>query len=307
MSQCPHCHSELVLGLISHQQQFRCAECGTISQPQRVPSGHPTNRAALWSFWLGISSIVLLWITGIPALILGIRALWQMRHQKRTKQEKRWAVTGTVLGTLFGLLLGGCLTGFVGIFIAAATTFSSDRSQEPAVLRQWLNEVVHLDIPKELKPRYGSKSMGNRSFFFDNYDDENPFIDGQNFSFTDLDIQIWSGTFSGQNAMRLRDWETDNRTREQAGPPIETGQLLWSLNGTPTEVRQETFSYSDVLYSVEATGSTFRKESSREDHYVAVIRHEDVVVGLDLSTQGPSRMTQDEVRQLFESLQIVQD
>jgi hypothetical protein len=270
-----------------------------------VPGAHPINRAARWSFWLGISSIVLLWITGIPALILGTRALWQMRHQKTTKQEKRWAITGTLLGTLFGLLLGGCLTGMVGIFIAVSTTFSSDRSEDPAVLRQWLKEVVHLDIPEELKANFGYKSMTSHSFHFDTFDysyrNKNLLIDEADFSYTQLTINFWPETFLNQNETLLRSWERDHRTRAKAEQPIETRQLLWNLNGTPTKVRQEIYFASD-----EANGSTSRRERDREDHYVTVIHHEDAGVGLDLSTQGPGRMTPAEVRQLFESLQFVQ-
>ena len=89
---------------------------------------------------------------------------------------------------------------------------------------------------------------------------------------------------------------------QETGQPVETRQLLWNLNGTPTKVRQEIFLASD-----EANGSTSRGERDREDHYMTVIRHEDAGVGLDLSTQGPGRMTPAEVRKLFESLEIVPD
>ncbi|MCH2181044.1 MAG: DUF4190 domain-containing protein [Mariniblastus sp.] len=304
MSKCPHCQSELLVGLVSHQQQVRCARCGTISLPQIEQGTGQPNRAARWSLWLGVSSILLLWITGIPALILGIRALWQMRYNKPTEREKKSAIIGTVLGTTFGVVLGGCVTGFLGIFIMIFMTLSPEMSDDPDVIRQWLDEVVQLDIPQELEPHFARKSMPSRSFSF--YSGSSVYADdSQGFSNTSLQI-IYIGALISNNPTVLRtlqdDWERTDKTTYSEQESVNSEQLQWNLDGTTTKVDHETFLVpgDPILQSPELS-------NFKADHYIAFTRKGDVVVGLQLSSEGPGRMSQDQVRQLFESLDIIQD
>lgn len=90
-----------------------------------------TDRMAKWSFWLGLSSLFLLMLTGIPALVLGIRSLRRMRFRSVDKREKFQAITGTILGLLFGVFGGTCaiLAAIViGFFVSTyENTSDSDR------------------------------------------------------------------------------------------------------------------------------------------------------------------------------------
>ena len=299
MSKCPRCQSELVVGLVSNQQQVRCARGGSISQPQVEQGTRQVNRAARWSLWLGLSSILLLWITGIPALILGIRALWQMRYKRPTKREKESAIIGTVLGTTFGLLLGGCATGALAMAITIAINAMPTSTNDPAVIRQWMDEVVHLDLPPELEATDAIWLMSTQSFEFNKA--------GKPYEFPTTQLHvIHIGSLLANNPGLLKsfqdDWAKTNLTVRQGHQLINSEQLEWNLEGAATAVNHETFRVPADL-----TPELSDSSHSKADHYIAFVRQRGAVVGLQLYTEGPDRMDLGEVRQLFESLEIVED
>lgn len=284
MFQCPHCQSELVLGLVSHQQQVRCARCGKVSRPQtdNVSQRKP-NRAARWSLWLGLSSILLLSITGIPALILGIRSLLQMRYEQPTRREKEAGVVGTLLGAIFGVLLGGCFLGGGGMILLAMLNLPLERSRDADVIRQWMDQVVQIDLPEGLELRSARKQMGTQTFL--EFDNLLPPFDKP--TSTKLSIIYYrnSPTFNlGTVKNEL------NRGERLLKQYAERERLEWTLCGTPTEVIHTTYG------------------SDSSDRYIAIVADDHAAVGLELfTTETNENMSTDEVRRIFESLKMVRD
>jgi prepilin-type processing-associated H-X9-DG protein len=76
----------------------------TNSPPPRL------SRTALLSLLLGLSSMVLFVVTGVPALFLGLRGLRAINASEDRLTGRRLAVAGMVLGGL------GCLATLVGVF-----------------------------------------------------------------------------------------------------------------------------------------------------------------------------------------------
>ncbi len=99
---CPKC------GRPNEDSAKFCSSCGQgFYQPSvTVSDGSswiPKNTFAVWSYYLGIASL-LLCISGIPALILGIMALQKAKEQPELKgQAHAWV--GIILGALSILLM----------------------------------------------------------------------------------------------------------------------------------------------------------------------------------------------------------
>jgi hypothetical protein len=295
-----------VLGLVSHQQQVRCARCGKVSRPQtdNVSQRKP-NRAARWSLWLGLSSILLLSITGIPALILGIRSLLQMRYEQPTRREKEAGVVGTLLGAIFGVLLGGCFLGGGGMILLAMLNLPLERSRDADVIRQWMDQVVQIDLPEGLELSSARKQMGTQTFLeFDN--DRGPPVHGQSqYKTTRLSIIHFakSPTFSLQmmNNELGRTFGNELTLRQLTRGKGE--RLEWTICGTPTEVI-----HTSYAAQTPADASPGSPSQPKADRYIAIVADDRAAVGLKLfTTETNENMSTDEVRRIFESLKMVPD
>ena len=307
MFQCPHCQSELVLGLISHRQQVRCARCGKVSRPQTENvSQRKPNRAARWSLWLGLSSILLLSITGIPALILGIRSLLQMRHEQPTRREKEAGVVGTLLGAIFGVLLGGCFLGGGGMILFAMLNLPLERSRDADVIRQWMDQVVQIDLPDGLEPSSARKQLGTQTFFdFDNFSQRPPFTDQSPSKTTRLSIIHFakSPTFSLQIMQNELGRTFGNEVTLKQLSRGKGERLEWTICGTPTEVIH-------TSYAAQAPAGVSPDSPSqpKADRYIAIVTDDHAAVGIKLfTTETNENMSTDEVRRIFESLKMVRD
>ncbi|MDG2184529.1 MAG: hypothetical protein P8K79_02550 [Mariniblastus sp.] len=287
--------------MISYRQQVRCARCGKVSRPQTEnASQRKPNRAARWSLWLGLSSILLLSITGIPALILGIRSLLQMRHEQPTKREKEAGVLGTLLGLVFGVLLGGCFLGGGGMILFAMLNLPLERSHDADVIRQWMDQVVQIDLPDGLEPSSARKQLGTQTLFeFDNFS-QWPLLPGQSPSkFTSLSVIHFakSPTFS----LPLMKNELNRAQADWIVKLLKQGKqerLEWTLCGTPTEVIHTSYS---------AQTSPGSPSTPKADRYIAIVADDHAAVGLKLVTESKESMSTDEVRRIFESLKMVRD
>ena len=99
-----------------------CARCGSAlaAAPIVVNDGGnvfiPKNTLALWSYYLGIASLICCAVTGIPALLMGILALQKAKEDPSLKgQAHAWV----------GIILGGLslLFTLLGIVCSAAGVF----------------------------------------------------------------------------------------------------------------------------------------------------------------------------------------
>jgi len=99
---CSQCESELLVEIFGTSNPIRCASCGGISIPANEASTQ-AGRFAWRSLWLGIASIFLLFLTGLPAIWYGVRSLLQMRFVRSQKGDRKAAAAGITLGLLFGI------------------------------------------------------------------------------------------------------------------------------------------------------------------------------------------------------------
>ena len=129
MSLCQHCQTEIYTESIAGVRNLRCASCGGLNTLVGKATSKNQNRDAWFSFWLGLSSLVMSCLTGIPAVYFGIRALGKMRYQPTSRRAELAAFAGIFLGGIVGTL-------FIGMFLFLATIggvigASSDEASDP--------------------------------------------------------------------------------------------------------------------------------------------------------------------------------
>ena len=315
MFQCPHCQSELVIRSVSYAQHVRCAQCGWTGSPESGKrSENSQNRAAWWSLWLGLSSILLLSITGIPALILGFRSLLKMRYQKPSKREKEASILGILLGTVFGVLLGGCVMFTGGITLIAMLTYDNQNTNEPEIARQWMNSLVQIDLPQELQPQSASKIkiLETQTIITLNNDIKDL---PKNL---ELDNSLSSDVYPN-NITILQIYHVDqapsltlqSTLNQSFNPilnydllPLNTEQLEWNFTGKPIKVIHDTYNYV-AIDAVAANTPTLKPIAHS---YTATADDGRSSVALRLfTTETSENMSLDKVRRIFESLSIGPD
>ena len=146
---CSNCESTLLTDVFNTPNPVRCSACGEISIP-RIQNFNQVNRFAWRSFWLGLTSIVLLFLTGIPAIWYGIRSLRQMRFMRSQKNDRKAAIAGISMGLLFGIL-GSCIAALFGGF-ALIFTFLMEETKEPERIQEILAMAGTIEIPDGFHP-----------------------------------------------------------------------------------------------------------------------------------------------------------
>jgi prepilin-type processing-associated H-X9-DG protein len=76
----------------------------------------PISRGAVAAFVLGVASLLLLFLTGVPAMWLGLRALRSINIAEGRQRGRRLAVAGIALGGL------GCIAAMLGLAVIVFTT-----------------------------------------------------------------------------------------------------------------------------------------------------------------------------------------
>lgn len=169
---CQACNAMLLPTSTERDQLVRCGDCGSTFLPLMTNKAalEKTDRMAKWSFWLGLSSLVLLMFTGIPALVLGIRSLRRMRFRTVDKREKFQAITGTVLGLLFGVFGGGCailVAIVIGFFVS-----TYENTEDPDRVMAIANSVASFDNTLQLDPDSAFKFLNFKILQFGERDEE---------------------------------------------------------------------------------------------------------------------------------------
>ncbi len=124
---CPTCGSTLVVR--SGRQVVLCAHCGRQFGRYGDWPEKRTSTKALVSLFLGLASCVGLFVTGIPALIIGIWALGDIRRQERygLLRGRGFAIAGTLLGGSLSLVI---LLTPLGLMVAATAAQQVSRVVE---------------------------------------------------------------------------------------------------------------------------------------------------------------------------------
>ena len=146
---CPECNSVLLAELFPSAASIRCTSCSTIA-PRMSATSAEANRFAWRSFWLGLSSIVLLFLTGIPAIWYGVRSLLEMRYVQSQKHDRKAAVAGVSLGVIFGILGSGLLA-IIGGF-ALIISFAIVDTVDPQKIREISESIGSIEMPEGFEP-----------------------------------------------------------------------------------------------------------------------------------------------------------
>ncbi len=164
---CLVCGSELFTDFISESQSskvsLRCGGCGDIVG-SGIKANAPVDKRAWWSLWLGLSSILLLCLTGIPAIYLGIRSLLRMRYTSARLGDRRAAIAGILLGSTFGVIGGCCILGVGGASLFAI--WSRDSTDNFAQTMIVLGGIAEVDMPAQINHGSATSVMNTNQFNF---------------------------------------------------------------------------------------------------------------------------------------------
>lgn len=229
MSECQFCNSNLVTSGLSPGQQIRCANCLTLftfGQVEKVA----THRLAWRSFWLGLLSICLLFITGLPAVYYGIRSLLRMRFVRPKPSDRAAAIVGTALGGCFGVFIGFIVCCLAIIGLIGYLTFS--QSEDEAVIVQKCNETFEFQIPAGIKPVRATSLFNNQRAF--------QFADHKKASQRRVRIQLMHDGVSIQtNRDRFLTSLSRQKVNDQdMGKSQRTEMLKWEMDGEVVDVRK---------------------------------------------------------------------
>jgi len=100
---CPQCRVELAIPTIGAGQHVICAACRHRFVPQWLAVVRRVSRMAVASLILAIASLLAICLTGIPAIVLGVLALIDIRHRKGQLKGGRLAVCGIVIGAILSV------------------------------------------------------------------------------------------------------------------------------------------------------------------------------------------------------------
>ncbi len=229
MTECQFCNSKLVTDGLNPGQQVRCASCLTLFKFGKIEKV-ATHRLAWRSFWLGLASIVLLFITGFPAMYYGIRSLLRMRFVKPKPSDRAAAIAGTALGGCFGIFVGFfAVCGMLVALFAFLTYQYTDRELE---VIQMCNEVFDVDIPTGVKPTE-AKSVFNNLMAFE-FADSNIEADRK------IRIQLRREGLNLQNNRNqlIRSLKQKQVNDQILGEPESTEILKWEMDGEAVDVRK---------------------------------------------------------------------
>ena len=113
---CPHCGASLATEAVDDGTTALCAACHQSFVLHASSDSRRFSRKALASLVLGISSILFWCLAGIPAIVLGVLALLEIRRHEDQLKGRLFAVAGIVAGCSLGLI---CFPIVLGLLLPA--------------------------------------------------------------------------------------------------------------------------------------------------------------------------------------------
>lgn len=143
---CSQCQSTLLVEIFGTANPVRCASCGHVSIPVNEASTL-VSRHARRSLWLGLVSIFLLFLTGIPAIWYGVSSLLQMRFVRSRKRDRQAAAAGVTLGVLFGVFWSGFVLSFGGVILFFMMI--NEDTFNPVRIAEIRSEIGSIEVPAD--------------------------------------------------------------------------------------------------------------------------------------------------------------
>ena len=285
---CPKCDSRLLAERLDDVAVL-CANCRTAFVPAGRLTIQRTSRKAIISFVLGLLSLVGLFLTGIPAIWLGISAFRDIGRTPRSLKGKSLAVSGIATGTVFGLMCGTCIS--VSVAFALIIPSQVTETEDPQVVAEIAARIADFEAPRGTGPLEAMEMgmFGVRSVVYGRDPrPEHPLI---------VVSQSPQGTIRQQAEFGIRDILENKDGRESGSLEIEeTEQLEFTIRGQTV--------------SVQKTIGLDNQRQQRFRQYIAEIPNEGgLILAALITPDEPSEssetptvsLTEDEVREFFES------
>ncbi len=289
MTDCQVCNSKLVTHGLSPGRQIRCANCLSLSRFGKIEKV-ATDQLAWRSFWLGISSILFLTITGIPAIYYGVRSLLRMRFIRPERRDRAAAIIGTTLGGCFGIFVG--IIAVCSLFFGLINYWTYEETTDATEVAQRCSRYFEFASPRVI-PVKASSAM-NSQYLFD-YADQ-----------TDIESQalgirlafIRAGIQPNETTMGIQ-LKKMRAGKSSFGANHEAEFLDWQFNGQPINVKKSVFSRTVNPGSDE--------ETTEETHrlYWGYVHGNHGVHGMSV-VFDPDRcdLTDSEVKEIFASTRV---
>ncbi len=155
---CPNCQAILAIDGVGLPRRVRCTRCGAQFDIGDAVVAVRTSRKAVVSLVLGICSLPCTLITGVPAIILGILALRDMRRERL--KGRGLAIGGIASGIVINLL------GMVVILPAIALMITLNNTTDPNKISARFATLAQFDWPPDIEPRRAFQMFGSDCFRF---------------------------------------------------------------------------------------------------------------------------------------------
>ena len=133
---CPECDSTLLPERLDDVAVL-CANCSAVFVPAGRRTEQQTSRKAVVSLVLGLLSVVGLFLTGIPAILLGVSALRDIKRGSRAVKGKYFAVVGIATGTVCGLMCSTCVSVVIAVVLFAPPMMTE--TEDPQIAAEIAN------------------------------------------------------------------------------------------------------------------------------------------------------------------------
>ncbi len=239
MSVCQRCNSKLVTEGLLPGQQYRCAKCQAVTrlgESEKVP----VNKLAWRSLWLGLASIVLIFLTGIPAVYYGVKSLLRMRFVKSKRGDRAAAVVGTTLGGFFGIFIGGFVATIFAVWLFGY--LNRVETEEPDQVVVTCQQIFDFVPPDGILPVKANSVVAFKQHAFD-FADEKQLGDRS----ARIHLKFLGSTMKLHEEQLVHSLSGIN-VWQPLGPAISTEILQWEMLGQPIEVKKtiyETLSGDD--------------------------------------------------------------
>ena len=281
---CTQCESVILVEVFGTSNPIRCAACGNVSKPTNQDSTD-ASRYARRSFWLGISSILLLFLTGIPAIWYGVRSLLQMRFVRCESKDRKSAAAGIALGVIFSIAGAAAVTLVGGIAIMMVMMF--EETKDPQRIQEILATMGTIDFPDDFQPIEAAEIRGQ--FTIVNW------RDGMNAADAQARARLVMGIPKAPNGkMQINrprdDFELHRDIKVDLGnKQVET--LSWQFAGQSSDIEKTTETaeeggFNTIRYQA-------RKDSTDQEAGYTLI----------LVVRDPGTYKEQDVQKIFESFQ----
>ena len=293
---CPNCNSPLVVEYLPARVTIICASCRQRFTRDRLTARAKTSRKAIASLALGLAALFAMCLTGIPAIVMGILALRDIRRSQGRTRGHGLAVAGIVTGSLFGVV---CMPISVAFMLPALQRIRNPPREytDAAQIAGLLQKLPYHQPPARLTPIYGF---------------EDPLSGMQQVIYADQPHQPNKVVFLSESAATndfMRDiWERQvrgfwERGRKRTITVQESQTLYWTIAGRQVEVVRQV----EVREASGVGGRRYVAYLQDHERLLAVmVCTEDRRTG-DGTAANSRSLTEEEVREFFASIRLRQE